>query len=810
MDSFGLTTDRASENLIKYGKNTLHNYRVSALKILFRQFTNPLIYLLVLAAIISVILSTWTDAVAILVILFVNAVLGFIQEYKSEKIVAKLKNLITQTAIVRRDGKEIEIPKENIVPEDVVILKSGKSVPADGIIINSEQLLIDESTFSGESAAVNKTVGDLICAGTTVTGGNCEFRVTQTGTSTELGKIAKLASQTRKKSKYEENVTKMSKLLIRITFAIIFMVFIINLFIKGANTQNFISLLLFTTALAISVVPEALPVITTITLTSGAMKLAKKHVVVKRLTSVEDLGNVEILCTDKTGTITQNELVVKTVNSVFIHNFFHFIAPCLEPDNPIDIAIHKVIPQNIKNDLLKNKIIATLPFNPILRRRWIIMENDNTRFLVVLGSAEEILTLSTDHEKSKLKSEINTIEKSGLRTFAAGYKEIKENFSFKENFDETKLIFLGYLTIHDPIRKTASAAISQATKLGVQVKIITGDSLEVAKYTAAKIGLLKPNDKTYTGSELIHLTENEFSIACKNGIVFSRVSPELKYRIVENLKKHYVVAYQGDGINDAPALKAASVGIAVNNAVDIARESSDIILLDRDLKVIIDGIESGRKIFSNINKYIKHTMISNWANFFAIAIISIFTKVLPLLPVQVILSSIFSDLPQIAVSTDNVDTQDLKKPAHYIIGDLITLPLISGVITAIFSIGLYFLLSGYPLDYRRTFWLLLITVRDLTVIISARKSQWMFRGSIPSKSLSFTILTFMFLVLWLPISPFAQIFHLVPLSINDNIFIVISTIFYLIVLDFVKIIYQHFNNRNLSQKLSDINLANLN
>jgi P-type Mg2+ transporter len=809
MDNFGLTSDKAFENLNKYGKNILHGYQVSAFKILVRQFTNPLIYLLILAAIISFSLSSWTDAIAILIILFANAILGFIQEYKSEKIIDKLKYLIPQISTVRRDGKEIEMLKEFIVPEDLVIAKIGESVPADGIVTNSEQLLIDESTFSGESEAIRKNVGDIISAGTTITNGKCEFRVTNTGLNTQLGKIAALTSQTSKKSKYEENITKMSKLLIRVTFTIIFIVFIINLFLQGANTQNFISLLLFTTALAISVVPEALPVITTITLTSGAMKLAKKHVVVKRLTSVEDLGNVEILCTDKTGTITQNELVVKTINSAFPDNFFHFITSCLEPDNPIDIAIKKIIPKNIKKELLKNKIIATLPFDPTLRRRWVIMENGNQRFLVVLGSAEEILSLSRDSKKDKLKSEIINIEKSGLRTFGAGYKEINSNFSFKENFDETKLIFLGYLTIHDPIRKTASDAITQATKLGVQVKIITGDSLAVAMYTAIKIGLLKGNDKTYTGFQLDTLSENEFSIACKNGVVFSRISPQLKYRIVENLKKHYVVAYQGDGINDAPALKAASVGIAVNNATDIARESSDIILLDRDLKVIVNGIESGRKIFSNINKYIKHTMISNWANFFAIAIISIFTKVIPLLPIQVILSSLFSDLPQIAVSTDNVDSQDLKKPAHYNISDLLTLPLLLGVVTAIFSIGFYFLLSGYPLDYRRTFWLLLITVRDLTVIISARKSQWMFRGSIPSKSLIITIIVFTTLIMWLPISPAANIFHLVPLSLNDNLFIILSTIVYLIILDCVKIFYRRISDNQQNQKINNIKLSSI-
>lgn len=787
----GLTKGQALKNLEIFGKNTIISVKVSATGILLRQFTSPLIYLLILAAALSFFLSSPIDAMAIMAIIVINALLGFIQEYRSEKLIEKLSGLIKKTAKVRRDGLLETIPEEEIVPGDIVILKEGDLVPADGEIITEETLQVNESTISGESTPLSKNKGDKISSGTVIDQGYCEFRVTATGQNSQLGKIALLTSKTIKTSKYAQEISKLSQALMKVTLSILFVIFALNLFLKGFDLPNIITFLMFTIALSISVVPEALPVITTLTLSSGALKLAKKHVVVKRLSAVEDLGNIEVLCTDKTGTITKNQLTIKSIESHQKEKLLNLMNVCQTEDNPFDKVIRKEALTNIeKSDKLKQ--IAFLPFDPKLRRRWTLIEEGSQKLLVVFGSAEEVVKLSANVNKKTYLANFTKLESSGLKPLALGIKKVSKNFSFNNEFDDANLEFLGFFTFHDPPRETAAETIKIAKKLDVQIKIITGDSLEVARYTAQAVNLLDKSSKCYTGGELQNLTEEDFDLACRQGVVFARIVPELKYKIVQSLKKQYTVAYQGDGINDAPAIKAANVGIAVDGAVDVAREAADIVLLQRDLRVTIEGVKSGRKIFNNIDKYIKHTMVSNWGNFFAVAIVSLFTNFLPLLPVQILLTGLFSDIPLLAVATDNVDPSELRKPKKYNNFELISLPVVLGTVTAIFNLGFYFFLRNQLLDERRTAWFLLITVMDLVVIFSVRKVKWMTSGVFPNKILTAAILTWIVAALALPFTPLAPIFHLQKVGFKIELLIVLLTVIYLFTLDISKVGYYKF------------------
>ncbi len=785
----GLTSAEAADRLKQNGANLITGYRLSIWRTLGKQIRSPLVYFLILAALISFFLSGPADGLTITVILLVNTVLSFYQEYKSEKFIEKLHNLIKKTATVRRDNRVVKIPEAEIVPGDSVILEEGDIAPADGEIKFSEGLAIDESLLTGETFPADKAKGDRAFMGTTVLHGYAEMEVTATGMQTRLGKIAGLSTALRKKSQYEENIAQLSNFLMLVTVIALTLVFGLHLGIRGVSVATILNVFLFTLALAISVVPEALPAISTLTLSAGALKLAREHVVVKRLSAVEDLGNIEVLCTDKTGTITQNMLTVKEAVSKTLAKLFAYSYFCLEQGDTIDTALRRKIPADLVSRNKNLKLIAYLPFDPRLRRRYALIGDGKQRVLVVMGSPAEVFRQCTDDGKSIWINKIDREEQEGLRHLVVAYKKVSNSFTLENQFDDGGLEYLGYFSLDDPLRPTAQNAISLARKLAVQVKIISGDSLGVARHAAVNVGLLDKNDLCFTGPDLEKMSAEEFTRACREGLVFARIMPEQKYKIIETLKSCYVVGYLGDGINDAPALKAAHVGIAVSGAAEVATEAADILLLKPDLKVVIDGIESGRRIFANIDKYIKHTMVSNWGNFFAVAIISLVTDFLPLLPVQLILTGLLSDLPQLAVASDNVDHEELHRPAKHRLADLLLLPLLLGGVTTLLNLSFYFYLHPLPIETLRTAWFVLLTLTNLVVIFSVRRRGSMFRGLPPGMVLTAATLLVCLFVLLLPYLPFAAVFHFTALDFRLLALIVAITAIYLFVLDIFKIAY---------------------
>lgn len=795
----GLASSEVAKQVLLCGPNKIgNNAGPRALAILLHQFENSLVYLLAVAGLLAFILRDIYDGLFIVAILLINTGLSFFQEYKSERAVEKLATLVNRQALVLRDKKQMLIDEQELTIGDVVIIKEGDVVPADIKLIESNELATNESQLTGESEPVNKsTEGEfsLLFAGSTIAKGEGKGIVYAIGLSTELGRIAKLSTETRRTTPYEQSLERFSGLLIKITLVTLALVLVAKLLIVHDVSSTF-SLLLFIIALSVTVVPEALPAIAALTLSSGALKLAKQHVIVKSLTSVEDLGNITVLCTDKTGTLTEDSLKITKIDSSDEDLFQQFAYASMTKlankhahyRSAFDEAFNNYISNENKTGAKKYKIIKELPFDPATRSQEVILNDGKQTILVVLGAPESLLALSTGYEKS-IKTKLIEDGKRGLRHLAIAFKQI--NYSPDKDIEsyEHELKFLGFAVFEDPLRSTARQAIELAEKLGVSIRILSGDSREVTQYVAEQVGLIKTGDKVYIGDELAKLSDTAVSSILQTHFAFAKLTPEQKYRIISMLKAHgEVVGYQGDGINDAPSLKLADVSIAVNNATDVAKESADIVLLRHDLNVIISGIELGRTTFSNINKYIRYTMVGNFGNFFALSALYLLSTSLPILTIQLLLTSLLTDLPLVAIATDNVETSELMRPSHYNARNLIALSLILGSITGLVEIVFFALTSRGDLAVNQSSLFMFLTALQLTIIISVRNRGHFWRAPKMSWDLRWSFLITALLVVWCLVTPLGRALFIlspIPLWVVGLACIVLAI--YIISLDAIKV-----------------------
>ena len=803
----GLSASEAASRLAQYGPNELARERNTAARILLSQFRSALIYFLVVAAALSFATGDVSDGAIIAAILLINAALGFSQEYHSAQAIEKLSKFISHDALVLRDGKPVPVAVSQLVPGDLVTVKEGDVVPADLKLLRTEDLELDESQLTGESMPVPKSAeganaqgsSSLAFTGSTVVRGEGTGVCYATAAGTELGKVATLSTSVQRVTQYERSMRDFSLLLVKIIVASLAVTLAIKLALAKGSTPV-VQLLVFVIVLAVAVVPEALPVISTLTLARGAVKLAREKVVVKRLSSLEDLGNVTLLCTDKTGTLTENKLTVQHLASSDDHLFQVLAFAAIDPGGSgtqasFDTAFAAWVPDAVKLEAAGFAVTGEVPFDPADRRRRILLTEKATgsRWLVVVGSPETLLDMAHCPDAARYHDVIVQEGHQGLRHLGLAYRKLAPA-SATETTDilaeERDLIFLGFVSLADPLRPSTPQTIELAKQLGVTVKILTGDSPEVAGYVAGQIDLIPAGAKVYSGDELAQMTTAQFAQTVDECNVFARVSPEQKFSIVQALKAHQVVGYQGDGINDAPALKLADVGIAVDSATEVAKASADIILLDKDLGVIVNAIKYGRTTFTNINKYVKYTMVGNFGNFFALAILYLLAASLPLLPRQILLISLLTDLPLVAISTDNVDTHELERPDRYDAGTLLRLSLVLGTLTALFELAFFAGLHGESLVARQTDFYLFLSLTQLIVIVSIRNRGHFWRATRPSALLTEAILLTASIVVAMPyIPPLARLFSFHAISLGNLGLVLAVVALYLLALDALKVRY---------------------
>lgn len=795
-----------------YGLNIIHPKKNSGLQILLRQFVgNPLIMILAVATAISYFLGQHISAYYIFIMIMMSIVLGFWNEFSAEKTVQTLLKKISLVAIVMRDGEKNEVPVSQLTIGDIVYLAPGSIIPADIRLIETGDLEVDESSLTGESKTKYK-VSDAITTkltgihdyanigfmGTTVTSGWGKGIVLVVGKGTEFGKIAKEVLFVRPETDFQSGLKKFGNLITKV-------IIILSVGIFGVNAllgHQFIDSLLFALAIAVGLTPELLPIIVTISLSHGAGKLAKKHVISKQLIAIENLGNMDVLCTDKTGTLTEG--VIQITSAVDINNkpqpeLYMLAIACNSAvhhhkilGNSIDVALwtyaHK---SGVKLPKGFRKIIEE-PFDYGRQAMFCVVEYDDELHLIAKGSPESILASCEISKESK--SDANKLFKSlsdqGLRVIALASKKVKKQPEYEWS-EMSELEFQGFITMMDVPKKSALESLNKLEELGVQIKIVTGDSEIVTEHICKEVGL----DITglIVGADLAKLEGKKLRETIVNYNVFARVTPEQKLLIIQTLRGvGHTVGFLGDGINDIPSLHNADVGISVNTAIDVSKEAASIVLLSKSLSTIADGVVEGRVTFSNTMKYILMGTSSNFGNMFSAAGASFFLPFLPMLPSQILLNNGLYDISQISIPSDNVDPESLRKPRHWDIKFIRNYMLFFGPISSIydfltFGMMIYVFHANGPTF--QTGWFIESLATQVLVVFVIRTSRVPFYKSRASKWLTATCLGVVGFGAILPYLPFANSLGFVPLPTIYFVGLGIIVITYLTLVSVLKSVF---------------------
>ena len=791
----GLSSENAAEQLRLVGPNSLEDARrLTALRLLLRQFESPLVLILVFAAVVSLALRQWVDAGIILSIVLGSTLLGFYQEYRASAAVEELKRRLALTCRVVRDGLEQTVPASAIVPGDVIVLSAGNLIPADGLVIEAEDFLVNQASLTGESFPVEKRPGTVppetpvagrtnaVYLGASAQSGTAKVLAVETGRRTAFGAIVARIKARPPETEFGRGIRQFGYLLIRVMVVIVLFVLIMNQLLG----RQMIESLLFAVALAVGLSPELLPAIISVTLAAGARTMAKQGVIVRRLDAIENLGSMDVLCTDKTGTLTEGVVALQDAtdasgrSSTEIRQLA-FLNAAFETgiDNPLDAAI-VAVGESSGTTTHGYRKIDEIPYDFLRKRLTIVVaaDADPARHLIITkGAFANVLAICSSVDRDGLDVQLATGRQAELEAFyqakgAEGFRVLAvatRKVAAKEHYmhsDESGMEFAGFLLFSDPPKSDAKQTIRDLTKLGICIKVISGDNRFVTGHLAEAVGL--DPKSMITGEQLTKLKDEAlWHLAPRTGL-FVELDPQQKERIVRALQRTgHVVGYLGDGINDAPALHAADVGISVEQAVDVARESADIILLRRDLDVLRRGVEDGRRTFTNTLKYICITTSANFGNMISMALAAPLLPFLPLAAKQILLNNFLSDVPSIAISTDNVDPETVTQAQRWQIKEVQRFMIVFGLISSIFDLltfaTLLLVFRANEATFQTT-WFVISLLTELAVVLVLRTHRPVFRSS-PSRVLLWTTVVMSLVTLAIPfLGPLTSVFGFVPLS----------------------------------------------
>ncbi len=809
----GLSDTEAKKRLATYGSNLLKpKKRTDVFSLLVSQFKSPLILILLFAAGLSFFVHDHTDAVIILVIVLASSLLGFWQEKGAANAIEKLLAIVHIKANVFRDSKEIELLVENIVPGDIVILNAGDVIPGDSLLLESKDLFVDEATLTGETYPVEKLVAVLpsetplakrtntLWMGTNVVSGTAKALVIKTGKNTEFGKVSERLKVRPPETDFEHGIRRFGYLLMEVTLVLVVSIFAVNVYLQ----RPVIDSLLFSLALAVGLTPQLLPAIISINLAHGAKKMAEHKVIVKRLASIENFGSMNVFCSDKTGTLTEGKVELKSASDIDGNPndkvlLYSYLNATFETGftNPIDEAIrnHK------KLDITAYQKQNEIPYDFLRKRLSILVSHENAHILITKGALSNILSVCSLAETKEgtivdIKTVSERIEKDfegfssqGFRTLGIAYKNMETVSPLKAEH-ETGMTFLGFIVLFDPPKKGILDAITDLKNLGVSLKIITGDNRLVAINVSQQLGLV--NTKIVTGSELRQMGDGALLAQVNSINVFAEIEPNQKERIIIALKKAgNVVGYMGDGINDASALHSADVGISVDTAVDVAKEAADIVLLDKDLEVLVQGVREGRTTFANTLKYVFIATSANFGNMFSMAGASLFLPFLPLLPKQVLLTNLMTDFPEMTIASDNVDKEMIDYPRKWDIKAIRKFMITFGMVSSVFdylTFGVLLLVLHATQTQFRTGWFIESVVSASMIVLVVRSRKPFFKSK-PGKYLLLATLIIVAATLIFPFTPLAPILGFQSLPLVFYIYIIVIVMFYIFSAEIAKRIF---------------------
>lgn len=787
----GLSEKDAQTILRRVGPNRIQSKeRVTPLGLFLNQFKSPIIIILLFATVISAFLQDWADAIIILLIVTGSALLSFFQEYNANTAAEKLKEQVSFKTNVLRDGKSASLPTDEIVPGDVVLLSAGSLIPADGLVIEATDFFVNQAVLTGETFPVEKMPGivpesaglaertNVVFMGTNVRSGDATVLIVQTGLQTAFGQIADRLTLRPPETEFERGIRKLGYLLTEVMFLLVLGIFFFNVLSHKPPLDS----LLFSVALAVGLTPQLLPAIININLSKGSLEMAKHGVIVRRLESIENFGSMDILCTDKTGTLTEGVVHLdgaldvngEPSDQVSLYAYLNAHMQTGLP-NPLDEAIVNKGAKGAEEYVKVDEI----PYDFIRKRLTVVAEqNDSAPYMITKGALENVLAVCSrvqigDEEKvldagvqAKIQERYEAWSAQGYRVLGVAVKSVGGQVHPFSKTRETDMTFAGFLLFFDPPKAGVQETIQALEKLGVRLKVITGDNKLVARHTGQMVGL--GDAKVLTGGELDNLRDEALWHAVEETTIFAEVDPNEKERIILALKKRgHVVGYMGDGINDAPSLHSADVGISVANAVDVAKEAADLVLLKQDLDVLRKGIVQGRKTFANTLKYIFMATSANFGNMFSMAGASLFLPFLPMLPKQILLINFLTDLPEMTIATDRVDNVFVERPHRMDIKFIRRFMLVFGSLSSLFdfaTFGVLLLLMHANQQTFQTGWFI-ESILSACVVVFAVRTRLPFTRSRPSRAMLAVTGLVMLITLWLPYSPLAGLLGFVPLPI---------------------------------------------